>query len=93
MAKLDQTKRKQKFAELIKAEGEESDLELNNEIEAMEKINISINKKKMELKARLERKNKMLEALNTQQQKKKHVMSVLLSRLKSRALRISFCSA
>jgi len=52
LAKLDQTKRKQKFAELIKAEGEESDLELDNEIEAMEKINVSKYKKKMELKAR-----------------------------------------
>ena len=83
MAKLDQTKRKQKFADLIKAEGEESDLELDNEIEAMEKINVSKYKKKMELKARLERKNKILEALNTQQQKKKHVSSPKSFKIKS----------
>lgn len=64
LARLEETKRKQKFSELLKAEGDDSDLELENEIEAMEKINVSKYRKKMELKARLERKNKILEALN-----------------------------
>lgn len=85
-------KRKQKLTELLKAEGEESDLELDNEIEAMEKINVSKYRKKMELKARLERKNKILEALNKQQAKKlspkafkiKSFEDKLLQRIKNR---------
>ena len=63
LAKVDETKRKQKLTELMKQDQEESDLELENEIEAMDKINVSKYKKKMEQKARLERKNKILEAL------------------------------
>lgn len=67
LAKVDETKRKQKLTELMKQDQEESDLELENEIEAMDKINVSKYKKKMEQKARLERKNKILEALKNQQ--------------------------